>query len=258
VEKGLPLSLKANRRKETELEGVPTGHRKPGLVVLKNLGEPLILYLLLFASGLVSQGTYPEVISFSLRHACIRLFAYTIPSLGLIWYLIYRHPPRLEGSWITAILTPRIHDLAGLGMALLGLGGIGFGIAQAGPLLQGLLAPYITIPPGPRLETPQRLPAWLVILGSCLGTGYLEESYFRLYLLLRLEKAGIGIRKGVFLSCLLFSLCHRYEGPWGVLQAALAGIVLSLVLIRYRSFHGIALAHGAYNGLVYLIAHVGP
>jgi membrane protease YdiL (CAAX protease family) len=144
-----------------------------------------------------------------------------------------------------------------LGIALLGLGSIGFCIAQVGPVLNGLLAPYVTIPPSPRLEAPQSLLAWLVVFGSCLGTGYLEESYFRLYLLLRLEEAGIGIRKGVFLSCLLFSLCHKYEGPWGVLQAALAGIVLSLVFIRRHSFHGIAWAHGAYNGLVYLITYVG-
>jgi membrane protease YdiL (CAAX protease family) len=235
---------------------VPDNNINPGTCVLKSLGKPLILYLLLFASGLVSQGPYPAIIPFSARRELIRIFAYTIPSLGIIWYLLYRDTPALHRPWVQGILKPRIQDLTALGGALLGLGCIGFCIAQAGPLLNSLLAHYIKIPPGPGLEAPPGLLAWAVILGSCLGTGYLEESYFRLYLLLRLEAAGIGIRRRVFLSCLLFSLCHRYEGPWGVLQAALAGIVLSLVFIRYRTFHGIAWAHGAYNGLLYLITSV--
>ncbi|MDR0723415.1 MAG: CPBP family intramembrane metalloprotease [Treponema sp.] len=221
--------------------------------MLKSLGKPLSIYFLLFASGLIPQGTYPDSIPFSLRRELTRIFAYTIPSLGLIWYLIYRHQT-LYRSWVQGV--SRIRNLMAFGIALLGLGGIGFCISQVGPLLNDLLAPYIQVPPGPRLEAPEGLLAWLVILGSCLGTGYLEESYFRLYLLLCLEEAGIGLRKGVFLSCFLFSLCHTYEGPWGVLQAALAGMVLSLVFIRYHAFHGIAWAHGAYNGLVYLITYV--
>ncbi|MHB9292939.1 hypothetical protein Holit_02056 [Hollandina sp. SP2] len=235
---------------------VPNNTRLPRTFVLGSLGKPLFLYLLLFASGLVSQGTYPAVIPFSVRGELIRIFAYIIPSLGLIWYLLYRDPPALHRSWIPGILKPRSHDLMASGITFLGLGCIGFCIAQVGPLLNSLLAPYIKVPLGPRLEAPQGLLAWVVILGSCFGTGYLEESYFRLYLLLRLEEAGIGLRMRVFLSCFLFSLCHKYEGPWGVLQAALAGIVLSLVFIRYRAFHGIAWAHGAYNGLIYLITYV--
>jgi membrane protease YdiL (CAAX protease family) len=123
-------------------------------------------------------------------------------------------------------------------------------------LVNPLLTPYIEIPSSPRLEAPQELLAWLVMLVSCLGTGYLEESYFRLYLLLRLEAAGIGIGKSMFFSCILFAICHTYEGPWGILHAGLAGILLSWVLIRFHSFHGIAWAHGAYNGLVYLTAYV--
>lgn len=224
--------------------------------MLTRLGEPFILYLLLFASGMVSQGSSPDPIPLCLYREIIRLFAYTLPALGLIWYLIQRQPSIPRRSWAQGIFKPRTRDLLALGIALLGLGSIGFCIAQVGPWLNTLLAPAIRLSPSPRLEAPQGLRAWLVILGSCLGTGYLEESYFRLYLLLRLEKAGIGLRKGVFLSSILFSLCHTYEGPWGILQAALAGMLLSRVCIRYHSFHGIAWAHGAYNGLVYLIASV--
>jgi membrane protease YdiL (CAAX protease family) len=87
---------------------------------------------------------------------------------------------------------------------------------------------------------------------SVLSSGYLEESYFRLYLLTRLEEADLSPRKGVFFSTLLFSLCHIYEGFPGVLTAALAGAFLSLLFLKYRSVHGLAWAHGAYNAAVYL------
>jgi membrane protease YdiL (CAAX protease family) len=50
---------------------------------------------------------------------------------------------------------------------------------------------------------------------------------------------------------LLFSVCHLYEGPWGFLNAAISGILLAFIFLRYRSIHGIALAHGLYNVFVY-------
>jgi membrane protease YdiL (CAAX protease family) len=45
-----------------------------------------------------------------------------------------------------------------------------------------------------------------------------------------------------------------YEGPWGFLNAALAGTALAFVFLRYGSLHGIALAHGLYNLFAYALA----
>jgi membrane protease YdiL (CAAX protease family) len=211
--------------------------------------EPLILYILLFASGLAFPGTYPEVITLSIPRELTRIFAYTLPSLGLIGYLIHRHTTQAAASCQNrGILRPRIGDLRAGIIALSGLVGVGLGIAG--------VSLYSPVHPSPRLEAPQSPLEWLVILVSCMGTGYLEESYFRGYLLLRLERVGIGWRKATALSALLFALCHLYEGPWGIVQAALAGVFLSWVLLRRGSFHGIAWAHGAYNALVYLSASV--
>jgi membrane protease YdiL (CAAX protease family) len=88
---------------------------------------------------------------------------------------------------------------------------------------------------------------------SCLSTGYLEESYFRYYLLGKLEDFGLSPLVSILMGVLLFSFCHLYEGPWGVLNAFLAGTLLSLIFVRFRSLHGIALAHGLYNIFVYAI-----
>jgi membrane protease YdiL (CAAX protease family) len=105
---------------------------------------------------------------------------------------------------------------------------------------------------------PPALPAgpgqWPAVIVLCMGAGYLEESYFRLYLLSRFTAGGLGPWKSLFLSTLLFALCHVYEGPWGVLNAAAAGLILSLIFLRRKSIHGIAWAHGLYNTAVYVTA----
>jgi membrane protease YdiL (CAAX protease family) len=108
------------------------------------------------------------------------------------------------------------------------------------------------------MEAPGTLVSWLVLTASSLGTGYLEESYFRAYLHTRLREAGLGPLKSTALSAILFALCHFYEGPWGALNALLAGIFLSLLFLRYKSLHGLAWAHGAYNIFVYLLYAAGP
>jgi membrane protease YdiL (CAAX protease family) len=103
------------------------------------------------------------------------------------------------------------------------------------------------------METPQGFVPWLVLIAGSLGTGYLEESYFRVYLHIRFAEAGLGPLKGIVVSAALFALCHLHEGPWGALNALLAGIFLSLVFLRQKSLHGLAWAHGGYNVLVYLL-----
>ena len=63
----------------------------------------------------------------------------------------------------------------------------------------------------------------------------------------------LGPLQAVVISTLLFSSCHVYEGPWGFLNAALSGSVLALVFLRFRSLHGISIAHALYNILVYAV-----
>jgi membrane protease YdiL (CAAX protease family) len=107
-------------------------------------------------------------------------------------------------------------------------------------------------------EAPGGPVQWLVTIGACVSTGYFEEGFFRLYLLTRFRETGISAARGICISTLLFALCHVYEGPGGVLNAALAGIVLSLVFTREGSLHGLAWAHGAYNILVYATIRLFP
>jgi membrane protease YdiL (CAAX protease family) len=200
-----------------------------------------LIYAVLFFPGL-NYGEAPSgVIAFSVIRELSRVFGYNIPALLLIWYLSYlknhfwRPPPR-----------PGPGDLASLGMAFPFLAAAGFLVSLGSSF-------FARFPAAPVPEAPQGLVQWLIAVLSCLSTGYLEETYFRSYLLTRLEEAGVPFALGLVFSGVLFSFCHAYEGPWGILNAALAGTLLCLVYRRYRSLHGIAWAHGMYNMLVYLL-----
>jgi len=88
---------------------------------------------------------------------------------------------------------------------------------------------------------------------SCLFAAYLEESYFRFYLLSKRHEMNMSDTSALLFSTALFSVCHIYEGPWGFTNAVLAGAFLGFIFLRYNSLHGIAIAHGMYNISVFVI-----
>ncbi|MDR2182294.1 MAG: CPBP family intramembrane metalloprotease [Treponema sp.] len=106
----------------------------------------------------------------------------------------------------------------------------------------------------PAITPPEGLYGWAGMLAAVFSAAWLEEAYFRAWLPLRLRAVTGGPWPAHLASAAVFSLCHVYEGPWGFVNAAAAGIFLAAVMIRTRSLHGIALAHGAYNALVFVYA----
>jgi membrane protease YdiL (CAAX protease family) len=204
--------------------------------------EPLILYFVLFLPGAVSRAPpYPDFIAFSVQGEIIRIFLYNIPSLALIWYLLLKTKSLKErglGFSGRKDLPPLV-----IGFPCIIL--IGFTISLVSPIFAGGIE-------SPRVESPGRAWEWIITVISCVTTGYLEESFFRYYLLEKFENSGAASGAGIFLAVLLFAFCHIYEGPWGVLNAVLAGFLLSFIFLHYRSLHGIALAHGLYNIFVYV------
>jgi membrane protease YdiL (CAAX protease family) len=189
----------------------------------------------------VDAGTIAEAIPFSSYRELSRTLGYTIPALALLWYLILEKKslPRAEER-----IKPGLRDVYPLLIGFPCLVLIGLGISL-------MMAKFSPIPIPPRVEGPVNALGWTAMAFSCLGTGYLEESYFRYYLLTKLKET-VSLRwVRVFVSTAFFALCHVYEGPWGVLNALLAGILLAVLYERCKSLHGVALAHGAYNAFVY-------
>ncbi|MDR1596754.1 MAG: CPBP family intramembrane metalloprotease, partial [Treponema sp.] len=207
--------------------------------------EPFILYWVLF---LPSWGfPVPEAFSFSINRELGRIFSYNIPSLALIWYLFLR----LESPTLSSAgLRPGRRDLLTVLFTLPGLIALGVLVSLIGSFFPSPIS-------APAVEAPRGLAAVSVMILSCLSTGYLEESYFRLYLFTRFRESGVSPVKGMVVSSLLFALCHVYEGPLGALNAFLAGLLLFFIFTHRQTIHGLAWAHGGYNIFVYVMAGGG-
>ena len=225
--------------------------------------EPLILYFVLFFPGIYALGVSGETASagtipFSVVRELGRTLTYTLPSLALLWYIILgrvsadKMPERIKWIPFTGLKKLQKRDLFPFAAGLPGLIIIGLAVSQVVSIFLAYenLFPENFSPPL-LVEAPGNALGWIVMAFSCIGTGYLEESYFRYYLLTRLENRLPNPAIRIVISTILFSFCHMYEGPWGILNAVLAGILLSMLFIRYGSVHGIAWAHGAYNIFVY-------
>jgi membrane protease YdiL (CAAX protease family) len=117
-----------------------------------------------------------------------------------------------------------------------------------------LLSRLTPLPGPPELTKPQEPLSWCLLIIFCLASGYLEEGYFRVYIEARLRAGGFGNRTRLLISCGLFTLCHLYQGPVGLCNAALAGLFLLLLYRKTGAPHGLALGHGCYNILVYVLS----
>jgi len=209
---------------------------------MSRFAEAFILYIVLFFSGTagsIINGT--QVINFSITAQITGIVLRVIPSLALIWYLILK-ARRLE-DWI---IRPGRKDMTSGLITLPCLLLIGLATTFVSSFIGGSQAQI-------SLNSPSSVPGWITLCVSCVCAAYLEESYFRYYLLTRNDELNMSASSALVLSTALFSICHIYEGPWGFLNAALSGAFLCFIFLRYNSLHGTAIAHGLYNILVFVV-----
>ncbi|MCL2244188.1 MAG: CPBP family intramembrane metalloprotease [Treponema sp.] len=202
--------------------------------------EALIIYAVLFFSG--STGLFIRgVEGFSNTAELTRLLTYTIPSLALIWYLLLKVKKIKDWN-----IKPCFNDLVSGIITFPCLLITGFAVAVMASNLSGnsaYISPYF----------PSSVPGWAILSVSCIVSAYLEESFFRFYILSRREEMHLNSAMALVFSVALFSICHIYEGPWGFLNSVFAGTILAFIFLRYNSLHGAAIAHGFYNIAVYAI-----
>jgi membrane protease YdiL (CAAX protease family) len=209
--------------------------------------EPLIIFMVLYFPGLYFSlaslfSHVPAVVSFNVNEELARIIVYNLPALGLIWYFLLKEPLRS----VLGRLKPAKNDFFPAIQVFLGLVVIGiitsnlmYLVSQTKP--EGM---YIT-----------GLFSWIIIILSCIVTGYAEESYFRIYLLNYATLSGISPKKAIMVSLILFTVCHAYQGIIGLLTSGLAGLFLSFIYMKKKSIHGIAIGHGFYNIMSYVFAH---
>ena len=107
--------------------------------------------------------------------------------------------------------------------------------------------------PSAEIPAPDGINQWTAIIFLSLGTGFLEEAFFRVYLPQRILEVKNNPKIAYLISAFVFAVCHAGDGLWAVINALLAAGVLSVVYIKSSSFLGIALAHGFYNILVFFL-----
>jgi uncharacterized protein len=206
--------------------------------------EALILYILLFSPGSAFIFTNKEAVvtDFSLTAELVNIFSYLLPSLALIWYLIYK--ARKIEIWAVKLGKKDI---------------LSFFITLPSLLITGIIVTFTGVYIGGyssqiTLKSPSSVIEWVFLSITCLLSAYLEESYFRYYLLTKKEELNLNAASALGLSVVMFSICHIYEGPWGFMNAVISGTILGFVFLRYYSLHGIAIAHAFYNISIYIIS----
>ena len=205
--------------------------------------EAIILYIVLFLSGSAAQftGGAGAADGFSAAREIALILFYFLPSLALVWYLLFK-------SWKLEfwVIRPGRKDVTAFLVTLPVLLITGYIISHVSSTVGGVSAQTAPFSPGNSAE-------WVILCFSCVFSAYLEESYFRFYLLSRRQELNLNATSALALSTALFSICHIYEGPWGFLNAVLSGTFLAFIFLRYNSLHGIAAAHALYNISAYVI-----
>lgn len=149
--------------------------------------------------------------------------------VGLILYFLWRNgEPRLRIGWVR----PFPWGEMGIGVLLFLPFFFGTGLL-AGLLKQaGLSAPSNPLPPA---LSPHGAGAFALAFLLVLVVAVAEETIFRGYLILRLRAVTGSTTVAVFLSSLLFSLGHGYEGNARMAAVFVMGVILALVYLWRRS-----------------------
>jgi len=203
--------------------------------------EAIILYIVLFFSGSAGWFSSGSAEDFSVWAELAGTLLYSLPSIALIWYLLFK--VKKPAKW--GIKPGKNDVLSGL-MALPCLLLTGLTASFVGSRLGGSSAQVL-------IHSPTTIAGWIILCISRISAAYLEESYFRFYLLSRKKELNLEAAPALAFSVILFSVCHIYEGPWGFLNAVISGTLLAFIFLRYNALHGIAIAHGLYNISVYAI-----
>jgi membrane protease YdiL (CAAX protease family) len=205
--------------------------------------EALILYILLFLRGSAAVFTDggAEAVGFSIIAELVNIITYSIPSLILVWYLAFR--TNKTEIWV---IKPGKKDFVSFIITLPCLLITGSIVSLIGLYISGTTSQTT-------LHLPSTSTEWVYLFITCLLSAYLEESYFRFYLLSKREELNFNAVSALVFSVILFSICHIYEGPWGFMNAVISGTILGFIFLRYYSIHGIALAHAMYNISIYII-----
>jgi len=214
--------------------------------------EPIILFMIFFLPGFISQNKLMDGSAFNSLWFNLMYLITVIPQMMLILYLIGKKEPSKKPLY--GLDKFKKKDIWNSIIYFIGI----FAIV----IITGLFSYFITsLLTGSMQSIPEKLPLWKfnnkiltpLIFFTCMATGYSEELFFRSYLLSEFNLPGkeIYIITG---ASFIFGLGHIYEGLGGFLGTFAIGIFLSVIFVKNRRLHSIAIAHGLYNFTVLMIS----
>ena len=214
--------------------------------MVRQLREPAILlalYLVLFSKADAGVPT---------SHTLILVAARSTAFGALVLYLMERRgqdpasrdSAALGGTWERA---------RSLVLRSLFVSGVLFAVAGTMRLIFSYWSArqYSPIPAFPFSRDPATL---AILLVTVRAAAWVEELFFRAYLLTRSEQAGISQAPAILLATLLFAAGHTWQGPEATIVSAAAGIALGVIWFRTKRVAPLVLGHGIYNVLVLLIS----
>ena len=214
--------------------------------------EPIILFMIFFLPGFISQNKLMDGSAFNSLWFNLMYLITVIPQMMLILYLIGKKESSKKHLY--GLDKFKKEDLWHSLIYFIGI----FAIV----IITGLFAYLITsLISGSTQSIPENLPLWKfdnkiltpLIFLTCMATGYSEELFFRSYLLTEFNIPGKQIYTITGIS-IIFGLGHIYEGLGGFLGTFAIGIFLSVMFVKNRRLHSIAIAHGLYNFTVLMFS----
>jgi membrane protease YdiL (CAAX protease family) len=99
---------------------------------------------------------------------------------------------------------------------------------------------------------PIGIPAYFLLLASCVVGGFAEELVMRGYLIPRLERLLRSTWLAVIITSILFGSYHLYQGIMPAAMTVVTGLVYALAFCMCRRLWPLCLAHAMHNFLLYL------
>lgn len=213
-------------------------------LVMRYIRESAILFALYMAPA-VAHTLGAGAVAPDLN--AILALAFRNAAFGLVVF----HLIDLRGESNQFFPSERIFSVQGLLIALFTAAML-FGIAVITRTLFSLFSvPATRVPPigagdPPGIRT-------LILVPTMVVIAYVEELFFRVYLLTRFRQARLKTYLAVGGTALLFALGHGWQGTEAIVFSFFAGVGLGLVWVTKRRFHPLALGHALYNLAAFLI-----
>jgi len=210
--------------------------------------EMLLLFSVFFLPGFLFQSGGTEATAFNNLLYNLQIVVLAVPQLLLLLYVL-----KLRGDDLTRFgFRPfRLLDVLHGFLAYLGIFAILLPLGTVAALLPERVMSGIAGSFHWQFSRLELLPA--VIIAS-LATAYREEAFFRGYLLVRLQEFGAGSVPAVIAVSTLFAAGHLYQGTAAFVLAFVLGVYFSILFLRQRNIHAIAIGHALYNVTVLLIS----